>query len=78
MKKLSLLVACAALCGCQAITSSSGQLQGITIPAGCKGSFAIMLTASMMVDATIQGSCDETAATSATDMRFNWAPAPGK
>ena len=75
MKRALLIAACAGvLSGCQAVTGTSGQLTGVTLPPGCKGQFTIMITAGTIVNATVSGSCDETTTVASSAVRFDWSP----
>lgn len=70
MRSLTIL-ALLALGGCvSTLNPTTGQVTGITLPPGCKGSFTIVITAGAIVNAMVTGSCDESAATTPSEIRL--------
>lgn len=67
MIRTLVILALLGLSSCQGIVSpTSGRVEGITVPPGCKGSFSVIVSNSLIVNASLQGSCDETGATQPT------------
>lgn len=69
MKRICLLMLLA-LGGCQTVMSPTGTVQGITLPPGCKGTFTVAILNGMIVNASFQGSCDETASTNEATIKL--------